>query len=59
VPVPAGQVRPGDLIFYGNPGYHVTMYLGNGLMIEAPFTGAQVRIQPVAAGIAGYGRVWR
>ena len=59
VPVAAGQVRPGDLIFYGDPAYHVTMYLGNGLMIEAPFTGAQVRIEPVAAGVAGYGRVWR
>jgi cell wall-associated NlpC family hydrolase len=47
------DMRPGDLIFYANntsrPStiHHVTMYIGNGLMIEAPHTGANVRIVPI------------
>ena len=27
--------RPGDLLFYGKPAYHVAMYYGNGQQIEA------------------------
>lgn len=44
------QLRPGDLVFFAhnpaNPGtiHHVGIYLGNGQMVEAPFTGARVRI---------------
>jgi cell wall-associated NlpC family hydrolase len=44
------SLRPGDLIFYatdtGDPGsiHHVSMYVGDGMMIEAPYTGATVRI---------------
>jgi len=36
------QARPGDLLF-PHPG-HVQMYLGNGQVIEAPFTGGNVRV---------------
>ncbi|MDQ1713778.1 MAG: peptidoglycan DL-endopeptidase CwlO [Frankiaceae bacterium] len=48
-----GALLPGDLLFWGtnpaNPGsiHHVALYLGNGLMIAAPHTGANVRVQPV------------
>jgi cell wall-associated NlpC family hydrolase len=48
-----GSMRPGDLIFYatdtGSPSsiHHVSMYVGGGLMIEAPYTGADVRIVPI------------
>lgn len=48
-----GQMRPGDLLFYatdtGDPDtiHHVTMYAGNGLMVEAPATGLKVRVVPV------------
>ena len=51
--VPYAQMRPGDLIFYAsntaNPAtiHHVAMYVGGGMMIEAPFTGASVRIVAV------------
>jgi cell wall-associated NlpC family hydrolase len=51
-----GSLRPGDLIFYAtNPSnantiHHVTMYIGGGQMIEAPYTGARVRIVPVRRG---------
>lgn len=48
--VPWAQVQPGDLIFYSTGGstsaskYHVTIYIGNGQMIEAPYPGVPVRI---------------
>ena len=49
--VPYSQVQPGDLIFYSDGGsadnprkYHVTMYVGDGKMIEAPNPSASVRI---------------
>jgi cell wall-associated NlpC family hydrolase len=41
--VPISQLAPGDLVFYGSPIHHVGMFVGNGLMIEAPHTGAFVR----------------
>jgi hypothetical protein len=51
---------PGDLLLYGtSPGnlHHVSMYLGDGWIIEAPFSGGHVRV--VAAGTHGdyYGAV--
>ena len=49
--VPFSQAQPGDLIFYSDGGsasnprkYHVTIYLGGGMMIEAPNPSAPVRI---------------
>lgn len=50
--VPIGQMVAGDLIFYadgGVPGdfYHVALYVGGGMMIEAPRAGVPVRITPV------------
>ena len=41
--VPISQLAPGDLVFFGSPIHHVGMFVGNGLMIEAPHTGAFVR----------------
>jgi peptidoglycan DL-endopeptidase RipA len=46
--IPASQMRRGDVIFYGPGGaQHVTLYLGNGQMLEAPYTGSDVHISPV------------
>ncbi|MFC5059849.1 NlpC/P60 family protein [Saccharothrix xinjiangensis] len=45
--VPAGQpLLPGDLVFYGTPDniHHVGLYLGAGLMINAPTFGQPVQI---------------
>jgi len=46
--VPLSAIVPGDLIFYSDDGgatkYHVTLYVGNGRMIEAPYEGVPVRI---------------
>ncbi|HEY3831694.1 MAG TPA: NlpC/P60 family protein [Acidimicrobiia bacterium] len=43
--VPIGDAQPGDLAFFGTTSYvhHVGMVIGNGMMVEAPFTGADVR----------------
>ena len=41
-------MRRGDMIFYGpNASQHVAMYLGDGQMLEAPYTGSVVKISPV------------
>jgi len=49
-PVPDGStVRPGDLVFFGSgPSAvdHVGIYVGTGLMVDAPHTGAVVRVEP-------------
>lgn len=46
--IPSSQMRRGDVIFYGPGGsQHVTIYLGNGQMLEAPYTGSTVKISPV------------
>ncbi|WP_214404855.1 NlpC/P60 family protein [Pseudonocardia lacus] len=45
--VPIADLRPGDMVFYRNGGapiHHVAMYIGGGRMIEAPYTGASVRV---------------
>jgi cell wall-associated NlpC family hydrolase len=46
VAVAAAQLQPGDLVFFRENGdvHHVGIYLGNGKFIEAPHTGAVVRI---------------
>lgn len=51
VPVPLSVIRPGDLLFTeGSPDRpeHVGIYLGDGLVIAAPHTGAVVRIDPLS-----------
>jgi cell wall-associated NlpC family hydrolase len=49
-PVPAGApLEPGDLVFFGTGAgaiEHVGIVIGNGQMVDAPHTGAVVRIEP-------------
>jgi cell wall-associated NlpC family hydrolase len=46
--VPSSQMQRGDLLFYGAGGsQHVTLYLGDGQVVEAPQSGMTVRIAPV------------
>lgn len=54
--IPSSQMRRGDVIFYGpNGSQHVTIYLGNGQMLEAPDVGLKVRVAPVrTAGMTPY-----
>lgn len=51
--VPVRQAQPGDLLFYAtdptDPAtiHHVMIYLGDGMMVEAPYSGESVRVRPV------------
>ncbi|MBI1377956.1 MAG: hypothetical protein GC157_10830 [Frankiales bacterium] len=53
VHVPLAQLQPGDLLFWAydlsNPGsiHHVALYIGHGLMIQAPHTGGHVEVASV------------
>ncbi|MCW2494372.1 C40 family peptidase [Jatrophihabitans sp.] len=40
------DLQPGDLLFFYRPIGHVTMYVGNGLMVSAPETGEDVKVIP-------------
>jgi cell wall-associated NlpC family hydrolase len=50
--VTQSQLEPGDLVFFAynthSPStiHHVGIYVGGGNMIDAPFTGADVRVEP-------------
>lgn len=46
--VSRSNLQPGDLVFFGSPIHHVGMYVGGGDFIEAPHTGAVVRIASLA-----------
>jgi cell wall-associated NlpC family hydrolase len=45
--VPASQLRAGDLVFFHSPISHIAIYLTDGLMLEAPNSGNNVRIAPM------------
>jgi cell wall-associated NlpC family hydrolase len=51
--VPLDQLQRGDLLFYATNNsapdtiHHVGIYIGNGMMVDAPFTGALVRIDSI------------
>jgi cell wall-associated NlpC family hydrolase len=47
-PVTAAQLRPGDLVFFYTPVHHVGIYLGNGMVLNAPDTGDVVRVTPLS-----------
>ncbi|MGO9156433.1 C40 family peptidase [Mycobacterium sp.] len=49
IPVPRSQVRPGDLVF-PHAG-HVQLAIGNNLVVEAPYSGASVRISPLGSNV--------
>jgi peptidoglycan DL-endopeptidase RipA len=46
-----GNFQPGDLLFWGLPQqaniHHVAMYIGNGNVIQAPYSGTVVQITPM------------
>ncbi|OBG31198.1 C40 family peptidase [Mycobacterium sp. E3198] len=50
IPVPRSLVRPGDLVF-PHAG-HVQMAIGNNLVVEAPYSGASVRISRLGSNVA-------
>jgi peptidoglycan DL-endopeptidase RipB len=54
--IPPSQAKRGDLIFYGPGGtQHVTIYLGNGQMLEESSAAGRVTVSPVrTAGMTPY-----
>jgi cell wall-associated NlpC family hydrolase len=59
IPVPLSQLLPGDLVFFGKTDiHHVGIYIGDGLMINAPHTGTVVQVSSIWwSDLAGFGRV--
>lgn len=51
--VARGSLRPGDLVFFYGAS-HVGIYVGDGRFIDAPHTGARVRISTMHAYSGGY-----
>jgi gamma-D-glutamyl-L-lysine dipeptidyl-peptidase len=49
-PVAAGNLRRGDLVFYGTPATHVAIVAGPGTMIESPDSAHRVRVVPLRPG---------
>nr|BFD82715.1 hypothetical protein StreXyl84_21160 [Streptomyces sp. Xyl84] len=47
--VPLKELRPGDLVVYFPEATHVALYLGHGLVVQAPRPGARVKVSPLAA----------
>jgi cell wall-associated NlpC family hydrolase len=51
--VPLGELQRGDLLFYATDNsdsstiHHVGIYIGHGMMVDAPYTGAFVRIDSI------------
>jgi len=46
--IPMSDLEPGDLVFPADPGEHVAMYVGGGMIVQAPYTGADVQIVPLS-----------
>jgi cell wall-associated NlpC family hydrolase len=47
--VPLQLLRPGDLVVYFKGATHVALYIGDGLVIQAPRPGSYVKVSPIAA----------
>jgi cell wall-associated NlpC family hydrolase len=47
--IPLSELRPGDLVVYFPEATHVAMYLGDGMVVQAPRPGAKVKVSPIAA----------
>ncbi|MDN0195717.1 NlpC/P60 family protein [Streptomyces sp. S.PNR 29] len=47
--VPLGELRPGDLVVYFPEATHVALYLGDGMVVQAPRPGSGVKVSPIAA----------
>ncbi|MEY2246903.1 NlpC/P60 family protein [Streptomyces sp. BF23-18] len=47
--VPLDKLRPGDLVIYFPEATHVALYLGEGMVVQAPRPGAKIKVSPIAA----------
>lgn len=51
--VSLNALRPGDIVFFGSPISHNGIYLGGGRMVDAPHTGARVRVESFGSYFGG------
>jgi len=54
IAVPLDKLRPGDLLFFAGrrgkgPVHHVGIYVGDGFMIDSPYTGASIEMVPMTS----------
>ena len=49
--IPVNQLQPGDLVFFYRDHHHVGIYIGGGMMVNAPHTGDVVKV----ASVLGHG----
>ncbi|MHB9853620.1 NlpC/P60 family protein [Streptomyces krungchingensis] len=47
--IPLSELRPGDLVIYFPEATHVALYLGDGMVVQAPRPGTNVKVSPIAA----------
>jgi cell wall-associated NlpC family hydrolase len=60
IPIPAEQLKKGDLVFFGNPVTHVGIVSGGGYMVDAAASRKAVVERRIwTAGVVRYGRVPR
>jgi len=53
---PVSNPRPGDLVFFGYPVYHVGIYVSPGTMIDAQRPGTTIGYHSIWTRPSGYGR---
>ena len=53
---PVSDPKPGDLVFFGSPAWHVGIYTGGGMMIDSPRAGKSTSERDIFSGVSGYGR---
>jgi peptidoglycan DL-endopeptidase CwlO len=46
-PISYSSLKPGDLLFFGKPISHVSIYMGGGKMVQAPRPGKKVEVVPL------------
>lgn len=56
-PVTPDQAQPGDLVFFGDPAYHVGFYVGDGRFLEAPQSGDVVKVAPLRNNVSSIRRI--
>lgn len=57
VATPVSNPRPGDLVFYGAPAYHMGIYTGDGMMYDSGRAGLPTQKRKIFSGVTSYGRV--
>lgn len=51
------EALPGDVLYFGEPVTHVSLYVGDGQMLHAPKTGEVVKIEEIDRPITGIRRI--